>query len=193
MTRNGFTLVELLVALVIFGLLSAAGVALLSFSVIAQDNSAARMDEVATLRRAGALLTGDLAQAVPRVARDEAGQPHAAFEGGEGGVLFSFTRAGWDNPGAEPRPSLQKVEYRLAGNRLERVAYPLLDGARPLAPAAVMNDVQDARLRFRDASGAWLDRWVATRPTDMPRAVELEVDSARYGRIRQLFLVGGRG
>jgi len=193
MTRNGFTLVELLVALVIFGLLSAAGVALLSFSVTAQDNSAARMDEVSALRRVGALLTGDLAQAVPRVTRDEAGQSHAAFEGGARGVLLSFTRAGWDNPDAEPRPSLQKVEYRLAGNRLERVAYPLLDGARPLAPAEVMNDVQGARLRFRDASGAWLDRWVAARATDMPRAVELELDSVRYGRIRQLFLVGGGG
>jgi len=191
MNRNGFTLAELLVALVIFGLLSAAGVALLSFSVTAQDNSAARMDEVAALRRAGALLTGDLAQAVPRIARDEGGQAHAAFEGSADAL--AFVRAGWDNPDAAPRPSLQKVEYRIAGNRLERVAYPLVDGAASHAPMTVMDDVRSARLRYRDSRGGWRDRWAALRPTDMPRAVALEVETGRHGTIRQLFLVGGGG
>ncbi|WP_280951959.1 type II secretion system minor pseudopilin GspJ [Allosphingosinicella vermicomposti] len=188
----GFTIVELLVALLIFGMLSAAGVALLSFSVNTQDRAAERMEELSGLRRMGALLTGDLAQVVPRIARDEEGRPRAAFEGGNGsGLLFTFVRAGWDNPGDAPRGTLQKVDYRLSGTTLERVAYPHVDGAFPLDPVALVQNVRAVRVRFRDANGAWLDRWLAERATDLPRAVELEVDTERDGRLRQLFLVGG--
>jgi general secretion pathway protein J len=62
---QGFTLVELMVALFIFALISAAGVTLLSYSVSAQASAGTRLDEVAALRRVGAILTADLAQASP--------------------------------------------------------------------------------------------------------------------------------
>ena len=42
--RNGFTLVEMLVSLLIFAMLAAAGVTLLSFSVRAQDVAETRLD-----------------------------------------------------------------------------------------------------------------------------------------------------
>jgi general secretion pathway protein J len=48
----GFTLVELMVSLMIFGMLSAAGVALLSFSVRAQEAAESRLGDLAQLRRA---------------------------------------------------------------------------------------------------------------------------------------------
>jgi general secretion pathway protein J len=192
----GFTLIELLVALLIFGLLSAAGVALLSFSVRAQDAAGQRMEEVAALRRTGALLAGDLAQAVPRPARDVNGRPQPAFRsgtGGSGSELFAFVRAGWENPDAAPRASLQKVEYRLAGETLERIAYLMVDGAAPRAPTPLLTGVRALRVRYRDAQGAWLDRWVPARADDMPRAIELEMETPRDGNVRQLFLVGGEG
>ena len=81
---SGFTLVELLVSLFIFGMLSAAGVVLLSFSVRAQEAADARLGDLADFRRAGALLAGDLAQAAPRLARDGAGRARPALEGNSG-------------------------------------------------------------------------------------------------------------
>jgi general secretion pathway protein J len=191
--QQGFTLVELLVALLIFGMLSAAGVALLSFSVRAQDLADARLDDVAAMRRAGALLTGDLAQAAPRIVRDEAGAVQPAFVGGAGGqgdVALALVRRGWDNPEGVSRPSLQKVEYRLAGNRLERTAYRHLDGADPMAPATVLEGVEAFGLRYRDGEGEWRERWDPTRITDLPRAVEMTVDLEEREPVRQLFLVG---
>lgn len=190
--ERGFTVVELLVALLIFGLLSAAGVALLSFSVRAQDVASERLDSLAAVRRAGALLTADLAQAAPRLTRDEAGAVTPAFVGGSGedGLALALVRRGWDNPEAAARPSLQKVEYRLSEGRLERRAYRHLDGAAPMEPMTVLDGVQGMRLRYRDRDGQWRERWDPSDITDLPRAVELVVVRAEGGTVRQLFLVG---
>jgi general secretion pathway protein J len=191
--EEGFTLVELLVALLIFGMLSAAGVALLTFSVQAQDMADERLGEVAAIRRTGALLTGDLAQAAPRLVRDEAGAVRPAFVGGtgaDGDIALALVRRGWDNPDGVSRPSLQKVEYRLVEDRLERTAYRHLDGAEPMGSATILKEVESLSLRYRDAEGAWRERWDPTEVTDLPRAVEIAVDLGNGAPIRQLFLVG---
>lgn len=194
--EEGFTLVEMLVSLVIFGLLSAAGVALLSFSVRAQDMADERLEALAAIRRTGALLTGDLAQAAPRIVRDEAGAVRPAFVGGDGqggSLALALVRRGWDNPDGAARPSLQKVEYRLVDDRLERRAYRYLDGAAPMEPVTVLADVRALRLRYRDEDGAWRDRWDPSRITDLPRAVEMVATVGDGGSVRQLFLVGAGG
>lgn len=191
--QSGFTLVELLVSLFIFGMLSAAGVALLSFSVRAQEAADARLDDLADFRRAGALLTGDLAQAAPRLARDPAGRARPAFEGSsgeQGGVALAFVRRGWENLDETPRASLQRVEYRLAEGRLERRVYPRLDGAAPLPPTTVAEGVRRIRLRYRDGEGNWRERWDPTKATELPRAVELVIDAEGSGTTRQLFQTG---
>ena len=172
-------------------MLSAAGVALLSFSVRAQGAANAALGEVATLRRLDAILAADLAQAVPRPYRDAAGATRAAFAGGSGSAL-SLVRTGWSNPDGKPRASLQRVEYRLAADRLERVAYPHVDGAQPLAPTVLLAGVRSLRIRYRD-EGAWRDAWDAAEPTALPQAVEIVADTERLGAVRQLFLVGTGG
>ena len=190
--RNGFTLVELLVSLLFFSRLSAAGVMLLSFSVRAQENAGARLDDLAALRRTGALLAGDLAQAAPRLQRDQAGRTLAAFVGnsGEEGLGLAFVRRGWENESEAPRASLQKVEYGLVQGRLLRRAYPMVDGAAPLASAVLLDRVESLRFRYRDDRGEWRDRWDPTDPKRLPRAVEMVVAVTGAGTTRQLFLAG---
>jgi len=192
-TERGFTLAELLVSLFIFGLLSAAGVGLLSFSVRAQEAAEARLGDLADFRRAGALLAGDLAQAAPRMARDSAGNSRPAFHGvgGEqGGVALAFVRRGWENLDDTPRASLQRVEYSFMDGRLERRVYPRLDGAAALPATTVVDGVRRIRLRYRDSEGAWRERWDPTKPTELPRAVELVMDAEGSGITRQLFQTG---
>jgi general secretion pathway protein J len=191
--RNGFTLVELMVSLFIFGMLSAAAVGLLSFSVRAQEAADIRLEALAEFRRAGALMTGDLAQAARRVTRDPAGSARPAFVGSSAeteGLLLAFVRRGWENVDEAPRPSLQRVEYHLAGGRLERRAAPRLDGAATLEPTVVLEGVRRLRLRYRDKEGEWRDRWDPTDASETPRAVELVMDAEGSGTTRQLFLAG---
>lgn len=186
----GFTLVEVMIALMIFGMIAAAGVALLAFSVRAQGASAVALDDTGALSRLSSILTADLAQAQDRNTRDVNGVLLPAFSGDAGATpLLRLVRAGWSNPDQAPRAELQKVEYRLEGDGLERVAYPALDGAAPLPPALLLDRVRTVQLRFR-YRGAWSDTWQGNPRAALPQAVELVVTRDDSRLYRLLFLVG---
>lgn len=186
----GFTLVEVMIALMIFGMIAAAGVALLAFSVRAQGATDAALDDNAALTRLVSIMTADLAQAQDRTTRDIAGVRVPAFSGDRNAQpMLRFVRGGWSNPDQAPRATLQKVEYRLTGDGIERVAYPALDGAAPLPPALLIDRVQEVRVRFRFL-GAWSDTWAGNERSDLPQAMELTIVRAGNQSFRFLFLVG---
>lgn len=187
----GFTLIEVMVSLLIFGMIAAGGVAILSFSVRAQAATRKKLDDTAALERTVALLSADLGQATARVTRDEAGTPRPAFVGETGGaaILLTLVRQGWGNIDAQPRSGAQKVAWRLTGRTLERVGYPQLDGAAPMAAAAMLPGVRRVALRYR-YRGAWSDRWDGAGNVPLPDALDLTIDREDGTRWRQVFLVG---
>ena len=190
--EHGFTLIEVMVSLLIFAMLAAAGIAILSFSVRAQGLTGAKLDDDSALARTMSVLSGDLAQAQPRATRDEGGTAHPAFVG-EGSAaalpMLRVTRGGWSNIDGAQRSSLQKVEYRVTDGTLQRVAYPMLDGAAALPPAAMLTHVKTAILRYR-LRGSWSDRWDGTQGAPLPQAMELRVVRDDGVELRQMFLVG---
>ncbi|RDE05151.1 type II secretion system minor pseudopilin GspJ [Sphingomonas aracearum] len=185
---GGFTLVEMMIALLIFGMLAAAGVALLSVSIRAQAATGAKLDDVAALNRFSSVFSADLAEAVARPTRNEAGDSVPAFFGAPGEMVL--VRGGWTNLDSAPRASAQKVQYRVTQGALERITWPMLDGAPPLAPTVLLDHVASATLRYR-YNGAWSDRWngAATAPP-LPQVVELSVQRENGTVFRQLALVG---
>ena len=189
MKADGFTLVELLIALSIFALLSIAGVSLLSFSIDARQATEQRLGALAGIVRTRSLLTADLAQAAPRLWRDENGLRHPAFAAGSGEPALELVRRGWTNDGGTPRASLQRVAYRLSDDRLERVSVPMVDGAAANPPAVLLTGVTALRLRFH-AGGEWRDAWQPLAADALPDAVELTIASAQMPELRQVFLVG---
>jgi general secretion pathway protein J len=193
--ERGFTLVEMLIALAIFGILTAAGVGLLSFSVTAQDFSDRQLKVLTSIRRTGALLNADLAQATPRVWRNDQGQTQPAFFGTQGQqpTLMVLIRSGRDNPQDQPRSDLQRVEYRFQNGRLLRIGVTSVDGGGGGSPTitTLVDEVREVKLRYRDRRGAWRDAWAPDEPADLPAAVEITIATARFGPTRQLFLVGG--
>lgn len=186
----GFTLVEVMIALMIFGMIAAAGVALLAFSVRAQGATGAALDDNAALNRLVSIMTADMAQAQDRPTRDAAGTLFPAFSGDRNAQpILRLVRGGWANPDQAPRASVQKVEYRLTADGIERVAYPALDGAAPLPAALLVDRVQEVQLRFRYL-GAWSDTWQGDQRASLPQAVELTLVRAGGQIYRLLFLVG---
>lgn len=186
--ERGFTLVEVMVSLLIFGMLAAAGVAILSLSVRAQQATGAKFDDIGALNRTLALMGGDLGQATVRASRDEGGVARPAFTGGSDGQM-AFVRAGWSNIDAAPRASIQKVAYALDGTTLQRIAYPMVDGAAPLPPTALLTDVSQVRARYR-YKGAWSDRWDGTQGAPLPQAVELSIARKNGQGYRAVLLIG---
>lgn len=185
--EQGFTLVEVMVSLMIFGMLAAAGVAILAFSVRAQGAAGARLDDAGALNRAASILSADLAQALTRPTRDEAGTLLPPFVGEA--TTLSVVRGGWSNIDAAPRPSAQKVAYRLGDATFERVAWPMLDGAAPLDPAVLVDKVRTIRLRYR-YRGAWSERWDGAGGVPLPDAVELVLVRDTGVIWRQMFVAG---
>lgn len=191
---KGFTLVEMMVALLIFGLVAAAGVAVMSFSVDNQQVVRAHAHRLGELQRARAALKSDLAQAARRPVRDTAGRLSTrAFSGNEqqaGGPLLQFVRCGWDNPDAAPRASLQAVEYRLHDGRLERRTRPALDGAEYGPPQVLLTGVRAAAVAFL-MQGQWVQALPNGPRQPLPQAVRLDLTLDDYGELSQTFLVTG--
>lgn len=199
MTRRvrGFTLVEMLVAVLVFALLSAAGVLVLVQAADHQAAVGARLERLAEFQRARALLQADLSQVtLRRVRHPEGGAARDAFTGRTlqpgaraPGPLLAFVRRGWRNPDGLDRASLQHVEYRIVDGRLERSSRPMLDGAAAGEPQVVLEGVSAARLAYFD-HGQWSDGWPGGA-TALPDAVRLELHVAGIGDATQLFLLPG--
>jgi general secretion pathway protein J len=169
-------------------MLSAAGVALLTFSVRAQEAAESRLGELSEWRRASTLMAADLGQAAARLHRDQSGAALPAMTGGP--TSIGFVRRGWENVDGKPRPSLQRVEYRLAGGRLERLSWQMVDGAPPRTAVTMLDEVRSIVFRYRMPTGDWRDRWDPEEADDLPLAVEMVADAEGSGVTRQLFFTG---
>lgn len=185
--RNGFTLVETLVALFVFALLAATAVVVLGNTADAQLRLSEISGSVQDFQRLRAALRADLAQAAERLPRDERGDRQPAFAAGGGARMFGFVRRGWENPGAAPRASLQYVEYRFEDGAIVRYARPMVDGAEFGEPAVLARGITAVAVAYRDGD-AWREAWDPLQPTMLPVAVRIDASTARFGTVRQLFL-----
>ena len=191
---NGFTLVEMMVALFIFGMIASASVLLLRQSVEAEARSAVRLEEMGDLRRFSAIMAQDLTLMLPRPSRDALGSDRVALMSGDG-LLLGFSR---QVPQIDPQPgvsSLQRVEWALGEGLLTRAIAAKADGAKTGAPVAILEDIESARLRFRDKQGVWQADWRPQRTDELPIAIELTlVQTGNAARPLTLqFLVAGGG
>ncbi len=191
--QHGFTLIEMMVALLIFAMIAAAGVALLSFGVRAQAAATTRLDDVADVRRMSVLLANDLAQSVPRVARGADGNVLRAFTGNDGRsdpLVMGYVRGGWTNPDGKARPGIQRVDVTLNQGRLERRAYAAPDGDSLATTILLADKVTALTMRYRDKRGDWRERWDNGEIATLPAAVEMTVTRAKDPPLTLAFMAG---
>lgn len=192
---SGFTLVEMMVALFIFGMIASASVLLLRQSVEAEARSAVRLEEMGDLRRFSAIMAQDMTLMLPRPSRDAIGSDRVALMTGDG-LLLGFTR---QVPQIDPQPgvsSLQRVEWALRDGQLTRATAPKADGAPTQAPVPILQGIGSAQLRFRDRQGLWQDDWRPQRTDELPVAIELTLaQSGNPGTplVLQFLVAGGGG
>lgn len=193
--QDGFTLVEMLVALFIFGIVSAASVLVLTFGLEAKERSAAVVERLKTFQLARAALKSDLGQLVERPARGPLGVRGVVFRGGAArgtAPVLAFVRSGWENPyAAEDRSTLQYVEYALEDGVLLRRSRARVDAAAdtPEQLRLVLTGVTSFSIAFFDGV-QWSDSWrsVSERGVGLPRIVAIEAEIEGLGEIRQLFM-----
>jgi general secretion pathway protein J len=184
--KSGFSLIELLVALAVFSIMSALAYGGLSSIARARTELARQEDAFGDLIRAVGVLDRDLREATARPVRGNFGQPLPAFAGTADHL--EFTRLGFANPQAEPRSNLERVLYELDAGSLKRGRFAVLDRAPTTAPivADLKVRAEDFRLRYMDSSNRWLDAWPPPQTTDvtlLPRAVQWRLRTHDDGEI----------
>ena len=95
----GLTLIELLIALAIFAVLSAITHGAIRAALEARQRIEAESNRLGDLQRAMLVIERDVVQMVGRRIRDENGEALPALKSpGNGFRLLEFTRTGWNNP-----------------------------------------------------------------------------------------------
>lgn len=139
-SEAGFTLVEVLVALVIFALIGGAGFTMLDQVLRTQRQTEGRLDRLADLQRAMYVLSLDFGQAV--------GDSVAVADGGD----VALSRSAPDRTDGQVA-----LLYAVKDGVLSR---DLADAAgRPLAHQVVLSGVQAAGWSFYDPETGWIDDW----------------------------------
>jgi general secretion pathway protein J len=194
--RKGFTLIEVLVALAVFGVLSVMAYMALGQTLSNADMLGERMERLEAIQRAIRYLDSDLMQAAPRPVRGLLG------DGYEPAVRSSFaseyalevTHGGWTNPAGMPRGTLQRSAYRIEDGELIRYHWRVLDRTINNEPieTVLLDGVESIVFRYLTSDGEGSEQWPPANVPGpggfrlRPRGVEILLTLTDEGEIRRL-------
>ncbi len=193
---QGFTLIEVLVALAIFGVMSMLAYMGLGQTLSNADLLTDRMDRLQAVQRTVRYLSNDLMQAAPRPVRLELGDAlgPAVLTDLSSEFALEVTHGGWSNPAGLPRGTLQRSAYRIENDELVRYHWTVLDRTFANEPVAtiLLDDVESLLFRYLQTDGEWSETWPplaaqgAAGLRSRPRAVEIVLTLVDEGEIRRL-------
>lgn len=202
--QQGFTLLEILIAMAIFTLIGLASTGLLTTVIDSNELSEERFNKLQALQRAMITIERDIQQAVPRPIRVEGELQEVVMAGGETAESdddgIGFVRSGWHNPQLMlPRSTLQYVAYRFREEKLERVYSNYLDNVVGYEPKVrpLLENIESFKVEFiapsnNSEEGLKEDKWSDSyKGAALPRAVAVEFVSKDFGLIRREFAIGG--
>lgn len=179
--QKGFTLLEIMVALVIFSLLSLMGHQILQG--VMRNNEIVRQhaDRLGGTVRLFALLEQDLSQAsIPSVST-LSGKKEGGFTATTAtDKVFHLTRRNWLNPTQAARSSLQEVAWHFVNGRLTRT------NLSENRITASFDGILSVRLRFL-SNNVWKTQWENT--VELPQAIEITLDVIALGEVQRVFLI----
>ena len=156
----GFTLVEILVALLVFSVVALLSARLLSQSIDNQSNLQDRGQRLAEIHRAMRVIQRDILQLSRRRIRDAQGEELPALIVSDQGVI-EFSRVGWRNPLRQPRSEVQRVGYRWQDEKIIRGYWLTLDRSYDAEPAyqTLLEDVETIEFFAVDQLGNEHNQW----------------------------------
>lgn len=185
--QSGVTLLELLVVIAVFSIISAAAYSSLQNSLKAEENFNASMKDLEAVQMSLALFQRDIMQLSPRDVRDAFGDKESAIALINGRELV-FTRDGNFSSLKLDQAELLRVSYSLRDEQFIRSHWRHLDitqGDRPLS-ASLLSNVTNLQIRVLDQNNLWHLDWPISNNAKI-RAVELTIELEGWGEIRRLF------
>jgi len=190
--ENGFTLLEILVALFVFTIVSLILSSTLHNMINFQASTEANAERLRQLQLTLLLMSRDIEQTINRSVGNAGGGEENAFIGSA--HSFSFTHAGFANPtGALSRSGLQRTQYTWEDHALWRMTWQALDQAPNslMQSRSLMGKITDAHFEYLDNAGHFHTLWPLTGETDqpLPRAIRVFLTIAQWGTLSQLYVI----
>lgn len=193
-SARGFTLLEILVALIIFSLMSVMAYRGLSSVLQSRDHLAQENRKWRAVAMLFARIEQDLKLLANRPVRDVNDLKAPPFLAqtqvrSEQEAMLSFTRTGYsDQAGALAGPL--RSGYRLRGEVVEQILWPAPDAAPRATPAVngLLNKVATLEFQYLDDAGAWHAQWPLPGSNNtFPSAVQVILELKSGERIARLF------
>lgn len=184
----GFTLLEILVALAVFAILSMMAYSGLAAILEARESTRPRSALLAQLQATWYFLNEDLGLVVDRPIRDELGSQESAFSNGHGNEILVFTRTAPTWTAAAPT-SLQRISYRVDKGALYRQVWGMLDRTPETQyrrKKLISTDLVEINF-YDDKTQSW-QPYTSSNGT-IPKALAISIKLANLGMVRRLFLI----
>lgn len=194
--QRGFTLLEVLIAIALFAMISLASSAMLTTIIDSSQQGKIRSDRLNELQRAFLVMERDFTQMTRRTVRLNGDEPLKTFIHTNESTYSSnthgiaFVRQGWRNPALLlPRSDVQAVAYQLEEDTLNRLHYIFVDAINGEEPKIrpLISGLEKVDFEFFNGK-----KWVKELPEqDLPMAVAIELELSDLGLIRRQYLIAG--
>jgi general secretion pathway protein J len=195
---KGFTLLEIILALFIFSIISIVLIRGLHTVLTAQSATEKSAARFAKVQIALTLISRDFEQIIDRPITNSTGTLENSLIGNQTNV--TFTHAGLVNPmGQLLRSTLQRTRYQATNGNLIRESWQVLDQAPNSLPSSriLLNNVTELHFEYLDKDGHFHNKWPPPENqqqagTEMPKAIKIFIALQDWGKITQLYLIPGQ-
>lgn len=198
-SARGFTLIEVMVAMAIFGVMTVLAYMSLGQTLANAALLTARMDRLQAIQRTMRFIGNDLLTAAPRPVRSELGDSYlpAMQVTASNDYLLAITHGGWPNPAGLPRSTMQRSVYLLQEDKLLRVYNTVLDAtySNNAIATEILDGVVSLEFRLIQDNLETINQWPplaaqgASALQLRPRAVEIILTLEDEGEIRRIIEV----
>ena len=198
-SARGFTLIEVMVAMAIFGVMTVLAYMSLGQTLANAALLTARMDRLQAIQRTMRFIGNDLLTAAPRPVRSELGDSYlpAMKVTASNDYLLAITHGGWPNPAGLPRSTMQRSVYLLQEDKLLRVYNTVLDAtySNNAITTEILDGVVSLEFRLIQDNLETINQWPplgaqgASALQLRPRAVEIILTLEDEGEIRRIIEV----
>lgn len=182
--KIGFTLIEILIALFIFAIISVMLASSLRSVIDAFQRTEQKGDQLNVLRYTLLIFSREITHAIDRPIKDNGGKDEPALIGDNHHISFTYT--GLANSFTK-RSNLARSEYFYAENGLWRRTYPVLDRVNETKARdrLILSPVTEVRFEYWDDQGKSYNQWKSTDA--LPIGVSMTVTLQKGNSLSQFF------
>ncbi len=182
---NGFTLLEMIVAVAIFAVMAGIAYGGLNQTIKTGEQVGESNQRLSELQFALSYFSRDWLQVSPRKIRNQYGDEENNIVIADNSI--TFTRSGWSNLLQSKRSNLQRVQYLVVDEDLLRRHWLSLDqgiGEEPF-DSVLLHNVKDLEVIFIDASEKAIDTWpnAISGNDNLPVALKVSLDIDQLGKV----------